>query len=83
MRVFFVVGFDPPLNFACLIFQGFDVFALVFRVLDIMIEAVGEMLATHQPVFHFLSQKIQHIFFSRASPFGNYSVRINEEYVTI
>jgi hypothetical protein len=44
------VGFDPPLNFACLIFQGFDVFALVFRVLDIMIEAVGEMLATHQPV---------------------------------
>lgn len=32
---FFVVGFDPPLNFACLIFQGFDVFALVFRVLDI------------------------------------------------
>lgn len=44
------MGFGPPLNFACLIFQGFDVFALVFRVLDIMIEAVGEMLATHQPV---------------------------------
>lgn len=50
MRVFFVVGFDPPLNFACLIIQGFDVFALVFRVLDIMVEAVGGMLATHQLV---------------------------------
>jgi hypothetical protein len=77
------VGFYPPLNFSCSIFQGFDVFALVFRVLDIVTEAVGEMLATHQPVFHFLSQKIQHILFFKPPPFGNYSARINEEYVMI
>jgi hypothetical protein len=48
-----------------------------------MIEAVGEMLATHQSVFRFLSQKIQHILFSKPPPFGNYSARINEEYVMI